>query len=199
MSVATTAMTMRGVATDLPRPIFGSAAAASRRAVNWLFHHVQAISILSMHQFVRLLQQNRDMAKFYLVFGRENPLPIRLRGSRAYARLRGSLTSSVWTASSDSVAAVEEKKSAAKSPDCSPCWISPRAAFHPTTPVDASTRCRRPPTSRRRRPACRAPYHKRPRRREVGRLRTSRAALCEGATGASTSRVSRARSGGMMR
>ena len=27
MSVATTAMTMRGVATDLPRPIFGSAAA----------------------------------------------------------------------------------------------------------------------------------------------------------------------------
>ena len=57
MSVATTAMTIRGVATDLPRPIFGSAAAASRRAVNWLFHHVQAISILSMHQFVRLLLQ----------------------------------------------------------------------------------------------------------------------------------------------
>ena len=61
-------MTMRGVMRVCGRPIVGSAAAASRRAVNWLFHHVQAISILSMHQFVRLLQQNRDMAKFNLSF-----------------------------------------------------------------------------------------------------------------------------------
>ena len=47
MSVATTAMTMRGVATDLPRPIFGSAAASVPQSCEL------EVSVSSGHKHVR--------------------------------------------------------------------------------------------------------------------------------------------------
>ena len=56
--MATTAMTMRGVIRVCGRPILGSAASVRRAVIVGSFSGCKAISILSMHQFVRLgLQQ----------------------------------------------------------------------------------------------------------------------------------------------
>ena len=64
-----------------------------------------------MHQFVRLLQQGLGYGKFGSIFEPQNPPPICCdRGTRVREACARHWPSSVWTASSDSVAAAQGKK-----------------------------------------------------------------------------------------
>ena len=128
-----------------------------------------------------------------------NPPPKQDTRARAYARLSGLWPSSVWREASLTLLQRSKKKGALQSVGASLAGHR-RGYLHPESDGRrvACKGCRRPPTSRRR-PACRAPSHRRPRRRaRVAGESRPRAARCEGATGAFILRVSRARCGGMM-
>ena len=99
-----------------------------RRAVNWLFHHVQAMNMLSMHQFVRAAAQGliRHVSRF---FWRENPPPIRLVAARVREATRVTGLTASGLQALTLLQRSKEKKRGLQTSDSSPCWIALPAAF----------------------------------------------------------------------